>query len=421
MGHLLTEVNELANQIDTTMNSLESKSIIREELPPVSLIDSVVFGDQDWMMSDHEGQQALRLQLLREAFAHHVDSCAAYASFAQRLGFGPEDLVDPADLSRIPQFPTAIYKRRQLLSVPSENVVTSFISSGTSGVRSVIYRDATTLHRLCGMMRSDSPLFGTILEGVDDSNTTVINLGTSRQESGQVWFGYVMSLLEQIAPMRSYLSNAEIDFGSVAEDLLRQLVEMDHVFLIGPPFLIADFCAFVREKGIRIDGGSQLLVFTGGGWKMREQERVSRDEFDGLVTSSLGLSEVPVIRDVFNQVELNTLLIECEHRSKHVPPWVHVFTRDPATFVPLPDGETGVLSFSDASAHSYPCFYVGDDLGQVMSTPCRCGRPGLTMRIQNRLRGASHTGCADTMQSAVAANSGEDRHCEIQINEGRTA
>ncbi|MCG5447288.1 hypothetical protein NIE79_006031 [Micromonospora sp. NIE79] len=375
-----------------------------QNLAPVSLIDSVVFGDHDWLENSVEWQADLRLELVREAFAHHLASCPQYASFADRKGVTAEHIQTVDDLVRIPQLPTSVFKRQRVLSVPPDEIVMNFTSSGTSGTKSVIHRDGVTLHRLCGMMRSDSPLFGNYLDGMDETNSTIINLGPSRSDSGNVWFSYVMSLLEQMAPMQSYVVGSDLLLKEAVDDVRRSLVEMDKVFVVGPPFLVSDFCQEVIGAGAPLEGGDSLFVFTGGGWKNRESERMDRHEFNKVVGEALSLADPLQIRDVFNQVELNTLLVECEHHRKHVPPWVHAFTRDPVTFEPLPDGEAGVLCFSDATAKSYPCFLVGDDVARVLSGVCDCGRPGVTMELVRRLRGSSHAGCAETIRSTVQAD-----------------
>jgi long-chain-fatty-acid---luciferin-component ligase len=334
---------------------------------------------------------------MRRALEHHLAHCDAYAAFASRRGIAPEAISDPADLRQIAYFPTSVFKRRPLLSVAEADIVSGFTSSGTSGTRSIIYRDTLTLHRLCGMVRPDSALFGSMLDGTDDENTVILNLGTSRQDSQHVWFGYVMSLLEQVAPTSFYTRDGVVDLDGAIADARRCLAGYERVFLVGPPFLVADFCRAVLAAGPPLDGRDALVVFTGGGWKSREDERLDPGGLATLLEKALGLAGRAVIRDVFNQVELNTLLVECARGSKHVPPWVNVFARDPVTFEPVPDGETGVLTFADASAHSYPCFYIGDDLGRVDADGCPCGLPGLTMRVQARLRGATHGGCAATM------------------------
>ena len=242
---------------------------------------------------------------------------------------------------------------------------------------------------------------------MDEVESLILNLGSPRLGSGDVWFNYVMSMMEQIAPMRTYSDDHDFRVADAVRDCREAVESADRVFVIGPPFLVADFCAAVEQDG-GIAGDDSLFVFTGGGWKNRASEETARAEFTGRVVGTLGLDSVFQVRDVFNQVELNTLLVECGEHRKHVPPWVHVFTRDPESLEPLPDGQVGILSYSDATANSYPCFFIGDDLGRVNRGQCACGRQAVTFEVVRRLRGTSHEGCAETMLSSLESFQGAD-------------
>ena len=92
------------------------------------------------------------------------------------------------------------------------------------------------------------------------------------------------------------------------------------------------------------------------------------------------------MRDTFNMVELNTVILECRYHRKHVPPWVHATTRDPRTLSPLPSGVEGVLSYLDPTPVSYPGFVFSDDLGVVFeAVECGCGRLGDVLAISRRI------------------------------------
>jgi long-chain-fatty-acid---luciferin-component ligase len=109
---------------------------------------------------------------------------------------------------------------------------------------------------------------------------------------------------------------------------------------------------------------------------------------------TLGLRDDGQVRDVFNQVELNTAFVECAQHQLHVPPWVEVIVRDPYDLSPVPPGETGLLSYLDPSATSYPCFLISEDIGMASTDGCACGRHGQTVEIRRRLLTSDHQGCA---------------------------
>jgi long-chain-fatty-acid---luciferin-component ligase len=387
---------------DSRMVRRLSTTITFRRLAPIAPIDELIFGQRDWLSMPRAEQDELRVRLIRAAFAHHLERCDKYAGYAERKGVRQEDIDDLTSLAAVPQFPTSVFKRGCVTSVPASEVVASFTSSGTSGLRSTVSRDAVSLHRLCGTIRSDSPLFFQALSGVDEHNTVIVNLGPSRQDAGEVWFSYVMALMEQLVPMESHpLTEADWS-ATVASRLVDLLTHKDRVFLTGPPFAIGDLCRVIEPRG-RLNGGDRLWIITGGGWKAHEQRAVVPEEFRTSLVKVFGLESAEQVRDVFNQVELNTLLVECEHHSKHIPPWVHAFARHPATQAPLPPGHAGILSFSDASANSYPCFIVGEDFGVVDIDACPCGRGGPTLTVQRRIRRSARAGCAGTLaESAVA-------------------
>src|SRR5262249_1300905 len=99
------------------------------------------------------------------------------------------------------------------------------------------------------------------------------------------------------------------------------------------------------------------------------------------------------VRDVFNMVELNTVLFECEASRKHVPPWLHVSARRAADMSVAPAGEVGLLCYLDPTATSYPGFVLSDDLGHIDDAQCPCGRYGETISISRRLTTIEDRGC----------------------------
>ncbi|MFF0487652.1 hypothetical protein ACFYTQ_01380 [Nocardia sp. NPDC004068] len=365
-------------------------------LAAVAAIDEVIFGEHAWLDMDSAAVTRLRHQLVSEAFDWHLGNCPPYRRFAERAGVAAAADLD-GDLSRIPHLPVSLFKRHPVRSVDAAEIVHSFTSSGTSGVRSVVHRDDVTLQRFCGSLRPDGPVLSDIVGGLDDETGVILNLGPTRFEAGQVWFAYVMGLLEQLAPMRYYVSGNEFRLAEAAAELRRAVTDHEHVLLVGAPFLVADLMEYVTGHGIDIAGGTILTVFTGGGWKRELARSVSPERFRANACTAFGLADETQVRDVFNQVEVNSVFPECRHHHKHIPPWVHAVTRDPVTFAPQPPGTPGVLCYSDASARSYPCFVISDDIGVVEEGDCDCGRAGSRLVWQRRLRGATHQGCAETL------------------------
>jgi long-chain-fatty-acid---luciferin-component ligase len=144
--------------------------------------------------------------------------------------------------------------------------------------------------------------------------------------------------------------------------------------------------------------GAEIHVVTGGGWKRVSGAALSPPVFRERICGLLRLGTEGQVRDAFNQVELNSVIFECAAHRKHVPPWVTAFTRDPQTLEPLPDGTPGLLSFVDASAESFPCIIVSDDVGVILRGPCACGRDAVALRFIRRVERGGREGCAITLE-----------------------
>jgi long-chain-fatty-acid---luciferin-component ligase len=359
-------------------------------------LDSCIFGmDEDERQATcyelpSARQKELRQQFISDSLEHHLSVCPAYRAFAARVG---AELEAPFDIDKVALVPTASFKQGGVLSVRPNQVDKWCRSSGTLGKPSVVGRDRITLERMLGTIRAGLGLIDCWYE----HELSVINLGPDRLESGDLWFAYLMSLVELSFTTIHEVVDGRIDYARCVADLKRALDESPQVGIVGPPFYLIEMIGFIRERKIRIDGGERLSVLTAGGWKRAKGLIVPRLQLEERMSDAFKISSASQYRDAFNQVELNTVLFECSAHRKHLPPWVYARARDARTLSPLHNGEQGLLSFLDASATSYPAFIIGDDVGEVQEGACACGREGLAVRIDRRVEGRDARGCALTM------------------------
>lgn len=372
-----------------------------------SALDRTIFETSAWWARPEAEQVAERVGFVRSAVEHHLEACAPYAAYAARRGFDLGALDGREALATVPQVPTTVFKRVDLLSVPPQDVLQSFTSSGTTGVQSRVLRDEPTLARLAGSLRPDLDLLRDVVDEREvEEGGEVVNLGPSRSEAAGLWFSYVMSLVEQFAPATNCVRDGRLDLDLAADRVRRCVAEERVVCLVGPPVLVAALCRRIAPE--RLAAGADAIVITGGGWKRAAAGDVlDREAFRGLVVGALGLEREAQVRDVFNQVELNTLFVECDRGRLHVPPWVEVIVRDPDTLAPVAPGEPGLLSYLDASARSYPCFILGEDLGWTWADACACGRSGQTVAIARRIDTAAHQGCSLKLLESVRMSADE--------------
>lgn len=358
-----------------------------EVLEAVSFVDRAVFADA-WSWPDDPG---LRLELVHDAVEWHLKTCPQYAWFAARSGFDLDQLRASTDLHRVPQIPTAAFKRgAAIMSCAPESVAKRCTSSGTLGGRSEVHRDRTTIERLLGSVRWGVEL----IDDWEDDDVAVVNLGPDQREAGDLWFAYVMSLVELIYPSIHAVRDGQFDPRRALASVDSLCQQYPTVLLIGPPALVLEVAGTAAATQPDRPASSQLFVVTAGGWKRSSGAVLDREEFTATLMDGLRLADRRQVRDAFNQVELNTVLLECAAHRKHIAPWLEVIVRDPWTLHPVAPGEPGLISYLDPSAASYPCFIIGDDIGTVDDGPCQCGWRGRTLELHRRVNRDEEWGCA---------------------------
>jgi long-chain-fatty-acid---luciferin-component ligase len=356
----------------------------------ISELDSLLGSDGLFHLESAEAV-GIRVRHVRDAVALHLDRNSRYREYAARCDFdldSPDAARGTSLLDAVPLLPTSVFKRPLEHVRTGDDPVITTTSSGTLGTISRVPRDDVTLMRFYATVTAG--IRGVL--GVEDSTTPVLNLLPPVDQVEHLWVSYVMSGVALLFPSTSYVDGVGFDVDALLGDLAAVPASRS-VGLVGPPSLLLEVAvAAAAAGGLRLPSDS--IVIAMGGWKRRQSGAVDRSAFDGTVAAALGLDPSRV-RDAFNMVELNTVIVECEHKRKHCPPWLYARARDPRTLRPLPSGVAGVLSFLDATATSYPGFVLSDDLGSVdQDVACPCGRRTDVLRILRRVRRTESRGCA---------------------------
>ncbi len=361
-------------------------------------LDDLLYQTDDLFALDAERVEQARFAALAGAFRLHFTGCPPYRAYAESRGVRPDAIDGPAALDRIPLVPASIFKRRELATEPLDGDVRVCVSSGTQGGRSHIVRDRRTLERFVGGVEQGGRLLGVDV----DSPGHIFVLGPDTAEAGDLWFSYVLSIVDLLLPTSFHVRDGVFRLDELLEALADRTAGVRPVVL-GPPVLVRELAEAVKDRCGTLDLGSDDgLVITAGGWKRAAGSAVPREELTELVVSAFALAGPDQVRDCFNMVELNTVLFECESRVKHIPPWLRVTARDPGTLAPLPSGAEGTLAFLDALPTSYPGFVLSDDFGVVRyGERCACGRTSDAMEVTRRISTVEARGCALKMDGMV--------------------
>jgi long-chain-fatty-acid---luciferin-component ligase len=354
-----------------------------------SPVGSLIGGNMLWYDLPLKEQNAIASDLARRSFALHLEACLPYRRYVDEV----RATVGFDSIMEMPLITTSAFKSVELLSVGRESIEKWCLSSGTSGNPSKVARDRTTLSYLLSSTKVGAGLIGSWPE--DDA--VIVNLGSGGIES-TIWFQYVVSLIELLYPSYAVEDNGSIEWCLVESLVSDHIGSGKHVVMIGPPYRVVDWLTYIAGTNRRMQCGSRCTIVTAGGWKKFSGSQIDRGSLTSLAMTQLCLHSEAQVRDVFTQAELNTVMFECVGLEKHVPPWVFVAARDPLTLTPCRDGELGVMSYIDASAESYPCLLLTEDLGYVRRGRCSCGRDGVRLHIERRLNSRPLAGCAVRME-----------------------
>lgn len=131
-----------------------------------------------------------------------------------------------------------------------------------------------------------------------------------------------------------------------------------------------------------------------GGWKKLEAQSVAPKAFNERLLDLSGPGSKVV--DYYGLVEQNGLVYpECSAGWRHVPVWADVLGRDPYDHSVVYNAPAQ-LQLMNFTPHGAPYHNVlTEDLGEVRSDACPCGRSGRRFRLLGRLPKAETRGCAN--------------------------
>jgi long-chain-fatty-acid---luciferin-component ligase len=357
-------------------------------LDAVNNLDDLLFQTSRLFERPAEWAREQQLRHIIDAFAWHYERNEPYRAYCERLGVAPGDVADDADLSRIPLVPSSQFKLSDVVTSPLEAVVKVCTSSGTLGSISRVHRDEQTLYRFLGSIQCSIDQVLTLTDAYG------LHLGPSREEAGDLWISYVLSIADLLYPTDNFVRDGVFDPAAVIARLRDVKADYGTVVLVGPPIMFLELLAFASERGIILDHCENLMVITAGGWKRFSGQAISRTALEAGLSERFRGLDPRNVRDSFNMVELNTGIAECEWHAKHIPPWLRMTALEPRTMQPAAEHAVGLLAFLDPTPTSYPGFVLTDDLARIQQAPCRCGRPGPTLEIVRRIRSVEARGCA---------------------------
>lgn len=346
---------------------------------------------------DYAGTSELFIQSVREMFEYQRAHSPIFKGICEQYGFDVSQIVDEESILRIPAIFVTAFKERKLLSVPEEEIVKTFTSSGTTGSKSQINWDRTSMERQAFMRKSIVESYG--LAAYDQLVNNLV-FSYAPDVSGSRGAAHAHSSYAQFAKENeTFYAIGKDKYGEPEFKLDEGIKALERFATSGLPLRITGFPAFgymtlteLDKRGIRFKFPADSVLFSGGGWKNYTGKTIPYNEYVDLVNRVLGIPG-DRIRDVYGMVEHGVPYMTCEHGHFHIPVYSRVCAVSPHTMEILPDGETGLLKLITPYIRSTPALSIlSTDLGCVESG-CPCGRSGKYIVLKGRGGVKKYAGC----------------------------
>ncbi|MBQ8814539.1 MAG: acyl-protein synthetase [Lachnospiraceae bacterium] len=348
----------------------------------------------------------LFLQAMQENVRHHYENSPDYARILDEKGFHPDDLREYDDLRKIPFIPTLYFKRHTMFSVPEKRLLIKATSSGTSGRRSLIGFNGSSLYRglrmvlsLCKYHRliSLKPVHYIIL-GYEParSNPSAITKTTF----GQTLFAPALS---RDYALKYTKEGYKLDLEDLKQKLIRFSQSKYPVRMTGFPAYTYFLLKQMKEEGICVKLPKGSLMSLGGGWKQFYAEKITKQDFYELAEEVLGIDDQYTV-EFFSAVEHPVLYVDCRCHHFHVPVYSRIIIRDVDSLEPVPAGQVGLINLLTPMVDSVPLASVmTDDLGILHDEKCPCGVDSPWLEILGRVGIKDIVTCAAGAQEMLSA------------------
>jgi phenylacetate-coenzyme A ligase PaaK-like adenylate-forming protein len=350
-------------------------------------------------------KSALMVEACRELAKFHFEHSPELSHLYRKHGFDPDSIREEKDLERIPSVNVTAMKWHLLKSQPEETAVLKLTSSGTSGQKTQIWFDQGSLDRVQSMM---DVLWGQAGLVTDDPTNYVIFI-YHPDEAKDLGIAFTAKNEMRFAnPHEAFFTvrkNAEGAWEFRMEETIQAMERFSRegypVRLLGIPSFLYDLVSEVRRRGkpIQLPPGSRVII--GGGWKAKEDKKVTKHQFQVEVSEALGIP-LDNMFDLYGMAEHSAPYLSCKNHRHHVPVFNRILIRDPETMKAVEPGKLGLIELITPYNTMMPNLAIlSTDLGYLHKDPCGCGWNSPTFEIVGRGGISKHKGCAITAADIV--------------------
>lgn len=318
----------------------------------------------------------LFFKAMKENTIYQYEHCKEYADILNYMNFNPNDLKSYDDLHKIPAIPTLYFKRNTLFSMSKNRLLIKATSSGTSGKKSIMGFNFSSLYRGLRMVIAlgiKHHLFSLrpvhyLLFGYQPhkSNETVISKTT-------YGFTYFAPALSRTYALKHTKEGYQLDLENLKNKFIQYSKKKTPVRTAGFPAYTYFLLKQMKEEGLKVKLPKGSLMTLGGGWKQFYAQQVSKKDFYALAYEVLGIEEDHII-EFFGAVEHPILYVDCPCHHFHLSNFSRVIIRDVDTLEPVENGKMGLINLLTPMVDSVPLVSImTDDLGILHDEKCPCG------------------------------------------------
>lgn len=357
--------------------------------------------------SNSEEMDQLFVEAMQEVIRWHRKRCTYFAKLLVQEGIDENNLKTVSDCATLPLMHANFFKTHTIRSIPEEDVVETFTSSGTTGQKSQMFFDDWSMgagrrmidyiYDYYGWNQPDTPANYLLYtyETLPDSE-----LGTAATDNFITKYAKANRRYYALRFVNPAENKHEFDCFGAIEALKSYEKEGLPVRILGFP----SFMYFTLKRMEALDMNPLKLhpdsiTSFGGGWKGHADQQIPKQELYEMIEYWLGFSHENC-RDGYGSVEHAIPYFECKKHQFHVPVWSRAFIRDPKTLEIVPDGEPGFIHFVTPYITSVAAVSVmmGDLAVKRPGSACDCELETPFFEILGR------AGTAKTKSCAIAAS-----------------
>ena len=331
---------------------------------------------------------------INESIVHHKKNCGSFKNFLDNKKFNTS--VNRNNLNEFPYIHVSVFKRysKNLISIPSDQIIKKLSSSATSGMPSSIYLDKTAL-------KDQSRMMGNILKNYLGDNRrpmVVYDLEPKKESLVEIGArdaaiaGYLRFSNKVFFALKKINGEIILDI----EGLEKFINQNENIIHFGFTYIIFQYLLKNNNFNPIFDTQNNGSLIHIGGWKKLENEKISKENFNKLCEEKIRINN---IIDIYGFTELMGINFpDCEFGWKHLPRNVKVIIRDEQTRKEVKKGNSGLIQFISPFTKSYAGISIlTDDVGVLNRKKCMCGRETDSFKILGRKKKSEIRGCGDIL------------------------